>query len=151
VLSTTCPQALQKRVVRKPEHEHRHLIIAFEDLLRPFKRDLIRERVKSGLGRVQAAIAKDGHFITKGGKRRAQLGRRKGYRPSEKHAEKVLKLKKDGLSYRLIGRNLGLSKNTVMQIVQRAASQAVDPPPAGVRIINISRVGIRNDQTLPRM
>jgi peptide/nickel transport system substrate-binding protein len=30
------------------------------------------------------------HFITKGGKRRAKLGRRKGYRPSEKHAENVL-------------------------------------------------------------
>ena len=27
----------------------------------------------------------------------------------------------DGLSYRLIGRNVGLSKNTVMEIVRRAA------------------------------
>jgi DNA-directed RNA polymerase specialized sigma24 family protein len=27
---------------------------------------------------------------------------------------------RDGLSYRLIGRNLGLSKNTVMEIVRRA-------------------------------
>jgi hypothetical protein len=26
---------------------------------------------------------------------------------------------RDGLSYRLIGRNLGLSKNTVMEIVRR--------------------------------
>jgi hypothetical protein len=26
---------------------------------------------------------------------------------------------RDGLSYRVIGRNLGLSKNTVMQIVNR--------------------------------
>jgi hypothetical protein len=26
---------------------------------------------------------------------------------------------KEGLSYRLIGRNLGLSKNTVMEIVRR--------------------------------
>jgi DNA-binding NarL/FixJ family response regulator len=34
---------------------------------------------------------------------------------------KVLELHQEGLSYRLIGRNLGLSKNTVMQIVQREA------------------------------
>jgi DNA-directed RNA polymerase specialized sigma24 family protein len=32
----------------------------------------------------------------------------------------VLALHGEGLSYRLIGRNLGLSKNTVMAIVQRA-------------------------------
>ena len=36
----------------------------------------------------------------------------------------------DDLSYRPIARNVGLSKNTVMEIVQRAANQAVDPPPA---------------------
>jgi len=29
---------------------------------------------------------------------------------------------KEGLSYRLIGRNVGLSKNTVMDIVQRDAA-----------------------------
>ena len=28
---------------------------------------------------------------------------------------------REGLSYRLIGRNVGLSKNTVMEIVNRAA------------------------------
>jgi DNA-directed RNA polymerase specialized sigma24 family protein len=37
-----------------------------------------------------------------------------------KHAEKVLDRHRDGLSYRLIARKLGLSKNTVMAIVQRA-------------------------------
>jgi hypothetical protein len=31
-------------------------------------------------------------------------------------------LHRDGLSYRLIGRNLGLSKNTVMQIVKPNAA-----------------------------
>ncbi len=31
----------------------------------------------------------------------------------------MLDMHKDGLSYRLIGRNLGLSKNTVMDIVRR--------------------------------
>jgi len=50
---------------------------------------------------------------------RYRLGRKAGYRPSDKHIKKVLELAKDGLSYRLIGRNLGLSKNTMMQIVQR--------------------------------
>ena len=33
----------------------------------------------------------------------------------------VLAMHRDGLSYRLIGRNLGLSKNTVMEIVNRAS------------------------------
>ena len=28
---------------------------------------------------------------------------------------------RDGLSYRLVGRNVGLSKNTVMEIVRRGA------------------------------
>jgi DNA-directed RNA polymerase specialized sigma24 family protein len=50
-----------------------------------------------------------------------KLGRQEGQRPSDKKAKKVLELHRVGLSYRLIGRNLGLSKNTVMQIVQRAA------------------------------
>ena len=36
-------------------------------------------------------------------------------------AKKVLKLHEDGLSYRLIGRNVGLSKNTAMDIVRREA------------------------------
>jgi DNA invertase Pin-like site-specific DNA recombinase len=73
--------------------------------LAEFERDLIRERVKSGLAAAQA--------------RGVVLGRRVGQRPSDKKAKKVLAMHRDGLSYRLIGRNLGLSKNTVMQIVRR--------------------------------
>ena len=72
--------------------------------LAEFERDLIRDRVKSGL----AARA-----------RGVKLGRQLGHRPSEKKAKKVLALYEEGLSYRLIGRNLGLSKNTVMEIVKR--------------------------------
>ena len=64
--------------------------------LAEFERDLIRERMKSGLARAKAVIERDGHFITKGGKRWAKLGRKKGYRPSEKHVGKVLELHKDG-------------------------------------------------------
>jgi putative DNA-invertase from lambdoid prophage Rac len=75
--------------------------------LAEFERDLIRERVKSGL-----AAARD---------RGVKLGRQPGQRPSDKKAKRVLELHHEGLSYRLIGRNLGLSKNTVMEIVKRAA------------------------------
>jgi putative DNA-invertase from lambdoid prophage Rac len=51
-----------------------------------------------------------------------KLGRQPGQRPSDKKAKRVLDMHKDGLSYRLIGRNLGLSKNTVMGIVRRDAA-----------------------------
>jgi DNA-binding NarL/FixJ family response regulator len=51
-------------------------------------------------------------------------GRGQGQRPSDKKAKRVLALHKEGLSYRLIGRNVGLSKNTVMDIVRRAGSFA---------------------------
>jgi putative DNA-invertase from lambdoid prophage Rac len=73
--------------------------------LAEFERDLIRERVKSGLAAAKA--------------RGARLGRQHGQRPSDKKAKKVLGLHAEGLSYRLIARNLGLSKNTVMEIVRR--------------------------------
>jgi putative DNA-invertase from lambdoid prophage Rac len=73
--------------------------------LAEFERDLIRERVKSGLAAARS--------------RGVQIGRREGQRPSDKKAKKVLAQHAEGLSYRLIGRNLGLSKNTVMDIVRR--------------------------------
>ena len=78
--------------------------------LAEFERDLIRERVKSGLAAVKA--------------RGVVLGRQVGQRPSDKKARKVLAMHRDGLSYRLIGRNVGLSKNTVMEIVRRGARHA---------------------------
>jgi putative DNA-invertase from lambdoid prophage Rac len=74
--------------------------------LAEFERDLIRERVKSGWAAAQA--------------RGVKLGRQHGQRPSDKKAKKVLDMHSEGLSYRLIGRNVGLSKNTVMDIVRRA-------------------------------
>jgi DNA invertase Pin-like site-specific DNA recombinase len=77
-------------------------------VLAEFERDLLRERINSGMARVLATIERDGHFTRPAGKR-----------PSEKHAEKIRELREQGLSYRLIGRNLGLSKNTVMALVQR--------------------------------
>jgi len=78
--------------------------------LAEFERDVIRERVKSGL-----VAAKS---------RGVALGRQVGQRPSDKKAKKVLRLHGEGRSYRLIGRNLGLSKNTVMDIVRRGSASA---------------------------
>lgn len=71
-----------------------------------FERDLLRERVRSGLVAARA--------------RGKVLGRRPGQRPkSDRLAPKVLALVAAGRSYRLIGRELGLSKNTVAEIVKR--------------------------------
>lgn len=71
-----------------------------------FERDLLRERVRSGLAAARA--------------RGKVLGRKPGQRPkSDRLALKVLALVAAGRSYRLIGRELGLSKNTVTEIVKR--------------------------------
>jgi DNA invertase Pin-like site-specific DNA recombinase len=64
--------------------------------LAEFERDLIRDRVKSGL-----AAAKAKGIV---------LGRQVGQRPSDKKAKKVLKLHEDGLSCRLIGRMWGSAR-----------------------------------------
>ena len=87
-------------------------------VLAEFERDLLRERINSGMARVRATIERDGHFTSRSGVVRSKLGRPVGKRPSVKHADKVRELKAQGLSYRLIGRNLGLSKNTVMALVR---------------------------------
>jgi len=77
-----------------------------------FERELIQERIRSGIA---AAMAR--------GKR---LGRQPGQRPkSDRLAPKVLALVALGRSYRLVGREVGLSKNTVADIVRRNRSQAV--------------------------
>ena len=71
-----------------------------------FERELIQERIRSGIAAARAR-----------GKR---LGRQPGQRPkSDRLAPKVLALVAAGRSYRLIGRELGLSKNTVLGIVKR--------------------------------
>ena len=83
--------------------------------LAEFERELIQERIRSGLAAAKAR-----------GKR---LGRQPGQRPkSDRLAPKVLALVAQGRSYRLIGRELGLSKNTVADIVRRA--QAASQPSA---------------------
>ena len=80
-----------------------------------FERELTQERIRSGIAAAKAR-----------GKR---LGRRLGQRPkSDRLAPKVLALVAEGRSYRLIGRELGLSKNTVAAIVKRdRAAQSAKP------------------------
>src|SRR4051794_21663495 len=79
-----------------------------------FERELLRERVRSGMAAAKA--------------RGKKLGRQPGQRPkSDRLAPKVLALVAQGRSYRLIGRELGLSKNTVAGIVKRHRS---GPPQA---------------------
>jgi DNA-binding NarL/FixJ family response regulator len=51
------------------------------------------------------------------GSGRAHVARR-----GSSEAKRVMAMHRDGLSYRLIGRNLGLSNNTVMEIVRRNAA-----------------------------
>ncbi len=71
-----------------------------------FERDLLSERVKSGLAAARAQ-----------GKR---LGRQPGQRPkSDRLAPKVFDGVDDERSYRWIARDLGISKNTVADIVKR--------------------------------
>ena len=72
-----------------------------------FERELIQERIRSGIAAAKAR-----------GKR---LGRQPGQRPkSDRLAPKVLALIAQGRSYRLVGREVGLSKNTVADIVKRS-------------------------------
>jgi putative DNA-invertase from lambdoid prophage Rac len=55
----------------------------------------------------------------------SQLGRQPGQRPkSDRLAPKVVALFAKGRSYRLIGREVGLSKNTVADIVKRHRAKA---------------------------
>ena len=75
-----------------------------------FERELIQERIRSGIAAAQAR-----------GKR---LGRQPGQRPkSDRLAPKVLALVRQGRSYRLIGREVGLSKNTILAIVKRGRAE----------------------------
>jgi putative DNA-invertase from lambdoid prophage Rac len=72
-----------------------------------FERELTQERIRSGIAAAKA--------------RGKKLGRQSGQRPkSDRLAPRVLALVAQGRSYRLVGREVGLSKNTVANIVKRA-------------------------------
>ena len=76
-----------------------------------FERDLISERMKSGLAAAKA--------------RGKKLGRQAGHCPkSDRLAPTVLRAVEDGRSYRWIARDLRISKNTVLGIVQRSRASA---------------------------
>lgn len=77
-----------------------------------FERDLLSERVKSGLAAARA--------------RGKKLGRQIGQRPkSDKLAPKVVQAVAEGRSYRWIARDLGISKNTVLDIVKRSRPETL--------------------------
>lgn len=79
--------------------------------LAEFERDLIRERVKSGLASARA--------------RGKKLGRQPGQRPkSDRLGPQVVALSAAGRSYRWIARDLGISKNTVVAIIARSRQPA---------------------------
>lgn len=71
-----------------------------------FERDLLSERVKSGLAAARA--------------RGKKLGRQAGQRPkSDRLAPIVVQAVSEGRSYRWIARDLGINKNTVTDIIKR--------------------------------
>jgi putative DNA-invertase from lambdoid prophage Rac len=87
------------------------LITSVMASLAEFERDLLRERVRSGIAAAKA--------------RGKVFGRRPGQRvKADKLAPKVLELIAAGHSYRQIGRLLDLSKNTVLAITKRAKATA---------------------------
>jgi putative DNA-invertase from lambdoid prophage Rac len=90
------------------------LIASVMASLAEFERDLLRERVRSGIAAAKA--------------RGKVFGRRPGQRiKADKLAPKVLELIASGHSYRQIGRLLDLSKNTVLAIAKRAKATAISP------------------------
>jgi|SRR4051794_33257404 putative DNA-invertase from lambdoid prophage Rac len=90
------------------------LIAAMMAALAESERDLLRERVRSGIASAQA--------------RGVVFGRRQGQRiKADKLEPEVLRLVAAGQSYRQIGRQLDISKNTVLEIVKRnRANDAAD-------------------------
>jgi DNA invertase Pin-like site-specific DNA recombinase len=74
--------------------------------LAEFERDLLSERIRSGLATAKA----------KG----RQIGRRVGQRvKADRVGPRVLELQKQGWTYRQIARKLNISKNTVTDIMKR--------------------------------
>jgi DNA invertase Pin-like site-specific DNA recombinase len=85
------------------------LIASLMAALAEFERDLLRERVRSGIAAAR--------------KRGVVFGRRPGQRvKADRHAPRVLMLVAEGQSYREISHRLGISKNTVLAIVKRERS-----------------------------
>jgi putative DNA-invertase from lambdoid prophage Rac len=87
--------------------------------LAEFERDLLREWAKSGI-----AAARE---------RGVQFGRHSGQQAkAERYTARVLRLRAQGRSYREIARELHLSKNTVVDIANRAFTISVGESEAGL-------------------
>jgi DNA invertase Pin-like site-specific DNA recombinase len=94
---------------------HGKMIASVMASLAEFERDLLQERIKSG---IKAAQAK--------GKR---IGRQKGeFIKSDKLMPKVLAMIEEKKSYRTIAADLKISKNTVTSIVKRHRQNLIDNP-----------------------
>ncbi len=92
------------------------LIASLMAALAEFERDLLRERVRSGMAAART--------------RGVVFGRRPGQRiKADRYATKVLQLVEAGQSYREISRRLGLSKNTVLAIVKRNRAAQLSSTP----------------------
>lgn len=82
------------------------LVASLMSALAEFERDLLRERIRSGIAAAKA--------------RGRRFGRHPGHRiKSDRLAPKVLQRVEEGGSYREIGKELNISKNTVGDIVKR--------------------------------
>jgi putative DNA-invertase from lambdoid prophage Rac len=82
------------------------LIASIMASLAEFERDLIKERVKSGIAAAKA--------------RGQRFGRQPGQRiKSDRLAPRVVKLVDEGVSYRQIAEKLRISKTTVTEIMKR--------------------------------
>jgi putative DNA-invertase from lambdoid prophage Rac len=92
-----------------------------------FERELIRERLRSGI-----AAAK-----TRG----KRLGRQPGQRPkSDRPAPDVLAPVAAGRSYRLIGRALELSRNAVDEIIKRTRAEPPQRRPRHSRYVRLASI-----------
>jgi DNA invertase Pin-like site-specific DNA recombinase len=78
-----------------------------------FEREMIRERVNSGLDRVRGEIKRKGVYATKGDRTIKRLGR-PGAEPHK--IEEARKLLAAGIGIRKVGRMLGLGTSTVQKL-----------------------------------
>jgi putative DNA-invertase from lambdoid prophage Rac len=91
---------------------HGKLITNLAASVAEFEHDLLRQRVRSGIAAAKA--------------RGQTFGRTPGYRPSDKHTGKVIRLIQDEyLPQRQVAKRLGISKTTVNEIVKRHRHHAM--------------------------
>jgi putative DNA-invertase from lambdoid prophage Rac len=82
--------------------------------LAEFERDLIKERVRSGMAGAKVKGTRSGKTI----------GRQVGFRPTDGKVGRVLKMRPEGYSLRSIAKHLRMSTMTVQQIIKRQSVPA---------------------------